>query len=557
MSKNLFLKGSDLADTFLSASEIPTINDLLVSAGFEDHSHSWWDLKNCTRNYARDHYQTASKTPGSGLSDWSSRTIRYELGLMALKFLEVHGVKYWGAPTRRELEYPRDKFRIAQILRQVFYRQNRNGETNARAKFRAQKTIETASNGQDSTLQGVYPASGRYPSPNMNHRQPTVSNMGGLPVQSFHRKRINFSIGLHGNETWQDTNSKSRDSHRNHTQEYLAPVPQIRLHPIQDLQADPAGFLSGLPLEDSSPARTSRPRVSRESNTGEGDDMYAPRQGSNRKRTASQQPEALHPAHKSTWRKTGSDDSGIIVISDEDSDAPLASISRNRHQMSPATTSKTTIKFEDAFISRLNMPASGPPDDGVLHPEVLEDGGDGQRVFPPNEEPRSAANEILSHPDPGLGASDHIHDQVTNETNHLDRREIEEHEHPSLPSPSASATTTRQHSRSAPKPEVQRLFFITTARTPRHAYTRWPEGTLQDKTLDAIFDEVAAYTSKKTIRKILFQLVTSGAEINYPIRRGDETTFDEMNRDFDEGIEMDREKGNTIFKIWLEPDPAG
>lgn len=111
MAKNMFLKETNLADEFLSSSDIPKIGELLKSAGFEDHSDSWWELKNRIRYYAQKHYKTASKIPGSGLNDWNSRTVRYELGLMALHFLEVYGVKYWGAPTRRELEYPRDKVR--------------------------------------------------------------------------------------------------------------------------------------------------------------------------------------------------------------------------------------------------------------------------------------------------------------------------------------------------------------------------------------------------------------------------------------------------------------
>lgn len=351
---------------------------------------------------------------------------------------------------------------------------------------------------------------------------------------------------------------QSRDSPRNHPQDHPTPVTEMGLQSSRPgLRTDPAGFTSGLSPENETPARTSMPRGSKESNTGQGDEMYTPRQGSNRKRSASQQLEALHTAFKSSSRETMADNSGIIVISDEDSEAPFASTSRNRHQGSPVTTSEATIKVADAFTSRLSTPASRSRDDGVLDPRVLEDDGDRPRLPPPNEDPFKSADEILSHPNPGLDASDHVHNQVRDELNHLDGSKLEEQNPPSLPSLSGSATTTREHSGNASEPEVQIQFFIITARTPRLAYTRWPEGTLRDKTLDAIFDEVATCTSKKTIRQIRFRLDTSQAEIGYPISRGDEETFDDMNRDFDEGIELDRNKSNTIFKIWLEPDPAG
>lgn len=229
----------------------------------------------------------------------------------------------------------------------------------------------------------------------------------------------------------------------------------------------------------------------------------------------------------------------------------------NRHLRSPLTAFEATIKVEDAFTSRLNTLTSRPPDDGALSPDVVEDSDDGQPLSPLNEESLEAANRTPYHPGPGLDTSDPIHDQATNKTNQLDGIVIEEQHTPSLPSPSASSTGTREHSQNAPKPGVQIQYFIIKARTPRLAYTRWPEGTLRDKTLGSIFDEVASYTSKTKIRKFWFKLDTSRAEIEYPIRRGDENTLDDMKRDFDdEEMRVGKKDGNTTFKIWLEPDPT-
>ncbi len=109
--------------------------------------------------------------------------------------------------------------------------------------------------------------------------------------------------------------------------------------------------------------------------------MFSPIQGSNRKRTALQQPEALLTASKLTKHEKPSENLDIIAISDMDSDAPSASTSSVRLQRSPI------IKVEDAFGPRLNTPKSRPPDEGVLGPDTLEDGvasSTGTRVKPTN-----------------------------------------------------------------------------------------------------------------------------------------------------------------------------
>ena len=274
--------------------------------------------------------------------------------------------------------------------------------------------------------------------------------------------------------------------------------------------------------------------------SGEGDDVYAPTQGSNRKRIAYQQSEALHTTPKSTRHGNKSGDSGIIVINNESSDASSASVSRNRPRRSPV------IKVEDTFSSTLNTQTSRPTNNGVRDLDILEDGDNDQSLSSQHEDLLRAAAETPHHHGPRFDASEHDHNQ--------DGGVIEEQEPPSLPSPIASSTLTRHRSRNAPKPEVRIQYFIITARTPRLAYTLWPEGTLRDKTVDQIFDEVAPYISYKRAQKIIFKLCTSKVEMEYPIRRSDSNTFEDMRRAFNEGLKVDRKKGVTRFKIWLEPD---
>lgn len=307
----------------------------------------------------------------------------------------------------------------------------------------------------------------------------------------------------------------------------------------------------GFSLDNPNLARTAKPRGSEASNNGEGDDVNAPIQGLNRKRTALQQAEALRTAPKFTKHKSIPEDLGIIAISDTDSDTPLAPISRKRLRRSPV------IKVENAFTLRMNTPAPGPPDDGVLDPDTLKNGDNGQPMSRSHEESSKAVGRTLFYTGPRLDASDLNYDQVTHQSTPLDSSLTEGRDSPSLPCLTASPRASREKSGSAPKPNIQTQYFIITARTPRLAYTLWPEGTLRDKTLGKVFDEVATYTWKKHVQKIVFKVSTSQEEVEYPIHRGDENTFEDMRRAFNKGLRADRKKGITKFKIWLEPDPAG
>ena len=282
--------------------------------------------------------------------------------------------------------------------------------------------------------------------------------------------------------------------------------------------------------------------------SGEGDDVYAPTQGSNRKRIAYQQPEALHTTPKSTRHGNKSGDSGIIVINNEGSDASSASVSRNRPRRSPA------IKVEDTFSSPLNTQTSRPANNGVRDLDILEDSDNDQSLSSLNEDLLRATTETSHRHSPGFDASYHNHNRETARPTTQDGSVIEEQDPPSLSIPITSSTPTRQQSRNAPKPEVQIQYFIITARTPRLAYTLWPDGTLRDKTIDQIFNNVAPYISYKRAQKIIFKLCTSQVEMEYPIRRGDGNTFEDMRRAFNEGLKVDRKKGVTRFQIWLEPD---
>ena len=239
-----------------------------------------------------------------------------------------------------------------------------------------------------------------------------------------------------------------------------------------------------------------------------------------------------------------------MVTSNDDSDAPSASALRNQPRRSPV------IKVETFFSSQSNTETSRPPDDAVRDLGFSENGDNDQSLSSLKEDLLRVAAETPYQQEPGIDASDHIHNQATDRSTTLDSGVREEQDPSSLPNPIASSTVPKAQYRNAPKPQVQIQYFIITARNPRLAYRLWPEGTLRDKTVGQIFEEVATYASyKRAPQRIVFKLCTSQVEMEYPIRRDDGNTFEDMRRAFNEGLKVDRKKGITRFEIWLEPDP--
>lgn len=140
------------------------------------------------------------------------------------------------------------------------------------------------------------------------------------------------------------------------------------------------------------------------------------------------------------------------MINNEDSEASSASVSRNRPRRS------SVIKAETAFASQLNTRISGLLDDGVRDFDILEDGDNGQSPSSVDGDLLKAATEFPDHRGPRLGASNHDHNHVTNQSAPVDGSVIEEHDPPSLPSPVASLAVTGEQSRTAPRLEIQKRY---------------------------------------------------------------------------------------------------
>lgn len=110
------------------------------------------------------------------------------------------------------------------------------------------------------------------------------------------------------------------------------------------------------------------------------------------------------------------------------------------------------------------------------------------------------------------------------------------------------------HSRAGLRPEIR--YYIIASRSGRSSKIHWPEGSLADKAVDTLFDEVLDRASKDDVQRIAFKLTTSVSDIQYTITRNDEKIYEIMKKTFKKDINVDLGRGNTDFDIELELDPG-
>jgi hypothetical protein len=99
-------------------------------------------------------------------------------------------------------------------------------------------------------------------------------------------------------------------------------------------------------------------------------------------------------------------------------------------------------------------------------------------------------------------------------------------------------------------------YFIIMSQIPRPVKQRWDIQSLSGKSVENVFEEVSRFTSKPDIQRIDFKLKLAPADSKSSIKCNDSKAFENMKEDFADDIMADvRDKGNTKFTIWLEPDP--
>ena len=100
-----------LDDDPILVSHIPRVKDLCHALGLKKSARKFGDSLISWRKDQR----IASGISGMDLTSWASKKDRFELGVMALHYLETggHARKSWPSPrresSRKNLEYPTDK----------------------------------------------------------------------------------------------------------------------------------------------------------------------------------------------------------------------------------------------------------------------------------------------------------------------------------------------------------------------------------------------------------------------------------------------------------------
>ena len=173
---------------------------------------------------------------------------------------------------------------------------------------------------------------------------------------------------------------------------------------------------------------------------------------------------------------------------------------------------------------------------------------------------QDVADETSPPPEPSPkttieASEDEVDDALNIAANILD--------HDSVPSQTSRGTglATPEPAQDDPQPQITDIaidirYSIIASRVPRLVKRNWPIRSLSGKTVRTLFEEVAKFTSKPNIQRIVFTLNLSQADSEYTIQKDDQRTFEAMKDDFADDIMADwRENGITKFSIWLEPDP--
>ncbi|KAL6715539.1 hypothetical protein ACLMJK_006500 [Lecanora helva] len=141
--------------------------------------------------------------------------------------------------------------------------------------------------------------------------------------------------------------------------------------------------------------------------------------------------------------------------------------------------------------------------------------------------------------------------------------EIPEKAVPSENAPEAWQTSSTSHPavaerqqppepREEPMPEI-RYYII--SKLPHWSEHHWPDGSLGEKSVDAMFNDVEYFTSKRDIKCIMFKLTASEKDTVFRIARRDSKTYEAMKKRFSAKINASLGMGDTEFAIELELDP--
>ena len=171
-------------------------------------------------------------------------------------------------------------------------------------------------------------------------------------------------------------------------------------------------------------------------------------------------------------------------------------------------------------------------------------------------EPQSISSPTLAS---GLEASNDLKDQPNHSRRNVQLGNSDSSKSQPGPSPRESShPTTAQADPHTHTPAIRPKVDIRVVDTssPRLDIKKWPGGTLKDRTLKSIFDDVSSMFSEQTLQTIKFKLQTLKKEngMECVIERDDDGAYDLMMQKFNERVRERVGAGETRFKLVLEPE---
>lgn len=125
------------------------------------------------------------------------------------------------------------------------------------------------------------------------------------------------------------------------------------------------------------------------------------------------------------------------------------------------------------------------------------------------------------------------------------------------PKPVVQIPEIKEPPRPGPKPGFQIRYWLVKSRTPTLDEERLVKFSIVGKSLGVLFDEVSTLTSRGDITNITLRLKTSTSHTEHLVSRDGFDDFAYLKKIFVDKMRTDKRiSGNTIFEIWLEPDPV-
>ena len=319
---------------------------------------------------------------------------------------------------------------------------------------------------------------------------------------------------------------------------------------------------NSIPVQVKSPFAAFLSQRNDESDVDDSDNEDVPTRASSRKRGRSHRSDTFRNIRKVTRRRHTSKSPELgcnklpTAANQEDSDDTVVTLLTSQSRRSTIVASKTSRGFRGASPSPSENLASGSPYGGAsdLDDSVQRNNDHVGSSLTENTTQPSHGGRV---PSPALDWS--VRTNTDNQRTHSRKGKEVGGSSPSMhPSPSRSNFGHPIQARKlspGPAINIRVEIFVIAPCGSGNVIKKWPGGTLSDKKLSTIFDELSTLISRSDIERIHFKLKTlkKQDEMECLVERGDMAFFEFMIQSFDELITERKEAGEARVRMLLTP----